>query len=315
MLRFIIKRIGFMILTLFCIITLTFFMMNLLPGDPLSTQVKKLPPAVQQNIRRKWNLDKPVPQRYGIFLKNLVHGDLGESYQTPGLTVKSVINSKFPNSFRLGIQALVFGVTIGVIFGILAAFNKNTWVDYLVMVIAIIGVSVPAFVVGPLLQRTFGGHGLPVVGWPSKHIWTSGFKYTVLPGFTMSLGIIAQYARYSKASVLDVTNQDYILTAKAKGVTKNKIISKHILRNALLPLCTLLGPEIAATFAGAFITEKIFGIPGIGAAMINAISRRDFPMIMGMTIFISFLYVVSLLLVDISYAFVDPRIKVTGQKD
>jgi oligopeptide transport system permease protein len=314
MVKFILKRIGYMIITLWVISTATFFLMNCLPGDPLDAQTKKLPAQVKAAIRKKWNLDKSVPERYLIFLRNLTKLELGESIDTPGLTVNQVITRKFPNSARLGLQAEFFGLAVGVFLGITAAYKRNTWVDYIVMVVAIIGISVPGFVVAALLQKVFGGKILPIVGWPIRHIWTTGFKYTVLPTIALSFGSIAQYARYSKASVLDVINQDYVLTARAKGASGIAITFKHVLRNAMIPIVTILGPATAGIITGSFVIERIFSIPGLGAQLINSIGRRDYMMIMGMTIFLSFLYIASLLVVDITYGLIDPRIRVSGEK-
>jgi oligopeptide transport system permease protein len=220
----------------------------------------------------------------------------------------------FPASARLGLQSVFVGLIIGLILGILAAFRRNTWIDYLVMFIAIIGVSVPSFVVAALVQKALGGDIFPVVGWPSRHVWTSGFKYTVLPTIALAFGSIATYARYMRTSVLDVINQDYILTAKAKGVSETATIWKHIIRNAILPIVTILGPQIASIITGTFIIERIFSIPGLGQYYVQSISIRDYPMIMATTIFFAFLFIVSVIAVDMLYGVIDPRIRVTGEK-
>ncbi|TDT61065.1 ABC transporter permease [Fonticella tunisiensis] len=314
MTRFVIRRLGYMVLTMWVIITVTFFLMNTIPGDPISVKAKKLPPQIQENIRRKYGLDKPVYLRYIDYLKNVIKGDLGESIETPGLTANQIIRERFPVSARLGLQGVTFGLIIGLILGIVAAFRRNSWIDYLVMFIAILGISVPSFVIAVLLQYFFSGGILPTVGWPTVNVWTSGFKFTILPTIALSFGSIATYARYMRASVLDVVNQDYILTARAKGVSNVAIIWKHIIRNAILPIITILGPQIAGVITGSFIIERIFSIPGLGEYYVQSINNRDYTMIMATTIFFAALYIISLLVVDILYGVIDPRIRVTGEK-
>lgn len=316
MAKYVLKRVLYMIVTMWVIITATFFLMNTLPGDPIRAKAKKLPPQIQENLRKKWGLDKPVQERYVMYLGNLLKGELGESIETPGVTANEVIKQKFPASARLGLQAVFLGLMIGLVLGILAAFRRNSWVDYLVMFIAILGVSVPSFVVAALIQYYFAGklHLFPIVGWPSAHPWVSGFKYTVLPTIALSFGSIATYARYMRTSVLDVINQDYILTAKAKGVSKTATIWKHIIRNAILPIITILGPQIAGIITGTFVIERIFSIPGLGEYYVASIGVRDYTMIMATTIFFAFLFIASIIVVDILYGVIDPRIRVTGDK-
>jgi oligopeptide transport system permease protein len=314
MVKYVLKRLGYMIVTMWVIITVTFFLMNTLPGDPIRAKAKKLPPQIQENIRKKYGLDKPVPVRYVMYLGNLLKGDLGESIETPGLTANSIIHDRFPASCRLGLQAVFVGLVIGLILGILAAYNRTTWIDYLVMVIALLGVSVPSFVVAALVQRSFGGTFFPVVGWPSHNVWFGGFKYTVLPTVALSFGSVATYARYMRTSVLEVVNQDYILTAKAKGVSSTAIVWKHTIRNAILPIVTILGPQIAAIITGTFVIERIFSIPGLGQYYVDSIGVRDYTMIMATTIFFAFLFIVAIIIVDILYGVIDPRIRITGEK-
>lgn len=314
MAKYILKRLLYMVLTMWVIITATFFLMNTLPGDPISAKAKKLPEQIQKNLRAKYGLDKPVPQRYLLYLGNLVKGDLGESIETPGLKATTMIKQKFPASARLGLQAVFLGLSLGLILGIVAAFNRNTWIDYLVMFIAIVGVSVPAFVVAALIQYGLGGKLFPIFGWPSRNVWFSGFKYTVLPTISLSLGSIALYARYMRTSVLEVINQDYILTAKSKGVSSTGVVWKHIIRNAILPIITILGPQIAGIITGTFVIERIFSIPGLGEYYVASIGTRDYTMIMATTIFFAFLFIAAIILVDILYGLIDPRIRLSGGK-
>ncbi|WP_373899048.1 ABC transporter permease [Haloimpatiens sp. FM7315] len=309
MLRYILKRIGYMLVTLWIIITITFMLIHAVPGDPLASMARKLPDQIKANFYAKYGLDQPIMVQYGRFMKRLVlHGDAGESLNYAGRSVTETIFKYAPTSARLGVQALVVGVSVGIILGVIAAFNRNTWVDYLVMFIAIIGIAVPSFVLAAVLQYTFTVKYqlLPTTGWKT-------FKHTILPTIAMCFGSIATYARYMRTSVLDVVGQDYILTAKAKGVSKIALVWKHVLRNALMPAITMLGPQIAGLFGGTFVIESIFAIPGIGFNFVEAINNRDYTMILGETIFLATLYIVSLLIVDILYCVVDPRIRLNGE--
>lgn len=313
MTKYIFKRLGYMVITMWVVITVTFFLMNTLPGNPIEVELRKLPPEMKKKVMEQYGFNKPVHERYVVYLKNLAKGNLGESINTPGLSANTVIKERFPASARLGLQAVFVGLVIGLILGILAAFNRNTWVDYVVIIVAILGVSIPSFVIAALLQQFLGGT-FPIYGWPSKNVWFSGFKYTVLPTIALSFGSIATYARYMRTSVLDVINQDYILTAKAKGVPKHTIVWKHIIRNAILPIVTILGPQIAGIITGTFVIERMFSIPGLGEYYVDSIINRDYTMIMATTIFFAFLFIISLLIVDILYVFIDPRIKITDEK-
>lgn len=314
MTKYILKRIGYLILTMFIITTITFFLMNTLPGDPIQSGTKLLPPAVEANMREKWGFNKPVTERYMIYMKNVLQGNLGESMKTPGLTANQIIKEKFPVSARLGLQAAFFGLVIGLIFGIIAAFNRNTWIDYFIIFIAIIGVSIPSFVVAALLQKFLGGGLLPIIGWPSTNVWFSGFEYTILPTIALCFGGIATYSRFMRTSVLDVLNNDYILTAKAKGLSQRNIVLKHVLKNSSTPIITTFAPQLAGVITGSFIIERIFCIPGLGKYYVESINGRDFTMIMATTIFFSFFFIISIVLMDILYGLVDPRVKIINDK-
>lgn len=298
-----------MIVTLWIITTITFMLMHLMPGDPLTTQAKKLPEAVQINFRAKYGLDKSVPEQYFAYIKNIAKGDLGQSLVYPGRDVKQIIKEQTPRSARLAVQSIFLGFTIGCALGLVAAFNRGKWPDYLVIFIALLGISVPSFVIGALLQYAFTVKLMwfPTTGWGS-------FKHTVLPSIALSFGAIAVYARYMRANALDVIGQDYILTARAKGVSKFSLVWKHVIRNAILPAITILGPEIAGMITGTFVIETMFSIPGLGNYFVSSITDKDFTMIMGQTIFVAALYIFSLVVVDIVYGLVDPRIRITGEK-
>lgn len=304
-----------MVVTLWIVATATFLLINSMPGDPIGTRAKNLPPEAEKAIRAKYKLDQPKYIRYEDYIKNLVTGNLGESIIYPGRSVNDLIKKEFPVSLRLGLQAVIFGLIIGLSLGIIAAFKRNTFMDYLVILIAILGVSIPGFVMALLLQFAFGGKGgIPTVGWGRTSFFTQ-FKYTVLPTLALSFAGIASNARFMKASVLDVINQDYIMTAKAKGVARVPLVISHILRNSLIPVITILGPRIANIIGGSIVIESIFAIPGIGRELVNSINNRDYTVIMSLTVFFAMLYIVSLLLVDICYVLVDPKIKLTESKE
>lgn len=316
MAKYILKRLGYMILTLWVVITITFFLMNLMPGNPIRTQAKQLPEEVKVMLETKYGLNQPVTTRYVKYMKNLLQGDFGDSFVTPGYSVNEIIKDKFPASARIGLQAVLIGIIIGISLGIIAAFKRNTPVDFVVMLIAILGVSIPSFVLAAMLQTTFGGKmGLPIAGWYDLDSgFFEGIKYTILPTIALCFGSIAVYGRYMRASVLDVIGQDYIVTAEAKGVSKFILAWKHIIRNAILPIVTMVGPQIATIITGSIVIERIFSIPGLGNSMVDAIQQNDYNVIMGLTIFFSLLYIVSLLVVDVLYCVVDPRIKLADKK-
>ena len=315
MLRYILKRLFSMLITLFIVITIVFFLVRMVPGDPLASMARNLPDQVKANFYAKYGLDKSLFTQYILYMKGLLHGDFGESLVYIGRPIKTVIAEAIPPSLRINVQALIFGVTTGIILGTVAAYKRNKWPDHVVMFIAILGVSIPSFVLATGLQYFLSVKFrlLPTVGWTTE-FGMKQFKFSIMPTIALSFGIVATYARYMRASVLDVLQQDYILTAKAKGVTGIQLATKHVLRNAILPAITILGPQIAGVIIGSFVIESIFGIPGFGQVYVSAITNRDFTQILGQTVIINALYIFSLLVVDIVYGIVDPRIKVFTNK-
>lgn len=307
--KYLTNRILSMIITLLIVITGVFFIVRLVPGDPLASMARNLPDQVKQNFYARYGLDKPLFSQYIAYMKQLFYGNMGESLVYSGRTVIGIIKNAAPVSARVNIQALIFGVGSGLILGLIAACKKGKWPDYLVMFIAVAGISVPSFVMATTLQYYFTVmfKVFPTIGYRAG---LSGFKYTVLPTIALSFGSIAVYARYFRASVLEVLSQDYILTARAKGVSGFRMAWYHIGKNSLLPVITILGPQIAGIFIGSFVIESIFGIPGFGQVYVEAINNRDFTMILGQTILLNGLYIVSLFVVDLVYGLVDPRIKI-----
>lgn len=309
MLKFVLKRVVYMLLTLFIIITVTFFLMHSIPGDPLASMARNLPDQTREYYYAKYGLDKPTGEQYLIFMKNLItKGDLGESIRYPGRSVSDTLMTNSQVSGTTGGLALILGIIIGVVLGIIAALNKNKWPDYLVMFIAILGITVPVFVLAALLQYFFTVqfHLLPTTGWGKA-------SNLVLPVIVLSFNTIATYARYVKSNMLEVMNQDYILTAEAKGVTPFNVVKNHVLRNAFLPCITILGGQIASVFTGSFIVERIFGIPGLGFYYISSINDRDYTMILGTTVFFGALFVIAQLLIDIVYGVLDPRMRIKSK--
>ncbi|MGO5067152.1 MULTISPECIES: ABC transporter permease [unclassified Clostridium] len=304
--NYILKRVMYSVFSLFIICTITFFFLRMIPGNPIEAMTEKLPDNVRQQVFQQYGFDKSITEQYKIFWCNIVKkGDLGESIKYRGRKVTDTIKEFTPVSAKIGIQAIMIGVTLGIILGMISAFNRGKILDYLVTFIAIFGISIPNFVIGSTFQYFLSIK----LGWFPTTGW-EGFSYTVLPSLALSLNSTAKYARYMRASCLDVINQDYILTAKAKGVSTFRLICKHVLRNSLLPIITLLGPQIALVFTGAFVIEKIFSIPGMGFYFVSSVLDQDYTMVMGQTIFIAALYIFSILIVDILYGFIDPRIRI-----
>lgn len=304
MARYILKRFIYMIFTLFTVITITFFLMHSVPGDPFSLS-RETPPEVRRNLEVKYGLDKPLIDQYFIYMKQIISGDFGISMKYKGQSVIGKVKTAMPNSAVVGFGGVFIGCIIGILLGILAALNKGRGFDYFVIIIAIVGVSVPSFVMGSLLQYFFGIklNLFPVAGW-------NGLVYMILPIMAASFQNVAFYARMLRANMLDVINKDYIYTAMSKGLNKREIIQRHVLRNSILPLVTSLGPMCAGILMGNFVIERIFNIPGIGQAFIVAIQNSDYTMIMGLTTIFSAITIFMYFVVDILYGFIDPRIRI-----
>lgn len=295
------------IITLWAIVTITFVLMHAVPGNPFAKE-GKMPVTVYENLQKKYGLDKPLIEQYGIYLKNLLKGDFGDSMKSRVETVNDMIGRGFPVSAYLGSQSLLIALVIGPALGAFAALYQNKFPDYLSMIVAIIGISVPSFIMGTVLIQFVAKNisWLPIGGWGQ-------FKHTILPAFALSLMPLAYTARLMRSSMLEVLGQDYIKTAKSKGLGKSVVILKHAVRNAILPIVSVLGTLISNTLVGSFVIEKIFGIPGLGMFFVKSIVSRDYTLIMGTTIFYSIILIVMLLLVDIAYTFIDPRIRLTKE--
>lgn len=313
MLKYILKRVGYTVVTLFALLTLTFFIMHALPGDAFTGQ-KAIPPEVMANLEAKYGLDKPIGEQFVMYVGNFLRGDFGVSikYNRP---ISTIISESFVYSLDLGVRALLFAVIAGVLLGILASVKRGTGWDTASMLIAIIGVSVPSFIVGSVLQyflglQLFQATGIKffaVTGWEA-------FNSKILPAFALSFGSLATISRLMRTSMLDVLGQDYIKTAKAKGLSNRKVIWKHAVRNAIMPVVTVLGPIAAAVLTGAFVVERIFSIPGLGKFFVQSVRENDYTMIAGTTMFYGTFLILANFVVDLAYGFIDPRVKLEGGK-
>lgn len=308
MARYVIKRIVYMVITLFIIATVTFFLMKLLPGSPLQNQ-EKLTPEQRQIILEKYGLNDPVPVQYVRYLGNLLKGDLGVSFQYDNRPVMELIGERIGPSAQLGFQAIVLGTIIGLLLGIFAAIRHNTWGDYTATVISVLGISIPSFVLAGFLQYFIAVklQWLPVAFW-------EGFEYTILPTLALSVGVIANIARFMRTEMLEVLSSDYILTARAKGISNAAVIVKHAIRNSLIPIITILGPMVVNLMTGTLVIEKIFAVPGLGEQFVRSIELNDYPVIMGTTLFYSALLILAIFIVDMLYGVIDPRIRLAGGK-
>ncbi|BAU29116.1 peptide/nickel transport system permease protein [Aneurinibacillus soli] len=307
MVRYTLQRLGWALLTLWVVITVTFTLMRLVPGDPFSSE-GKMPPGVYENIKAYYHLDRPVVVQYVEYLRALLTFDFGPSLKSDSITVNDYIRDGFPVSLHLGLQALVIGVTFGIMFGVIAALYHNRWPDYVSMILAIIGMSIPNFILATVLIQYVAVEwgGLPPATWGT-------WQHTILPSVALALMPMAFIARLMRSSMLEVLRQDYIKTAKAKGLAQTIIIMKHTIRNAILPVVTMLGVIAANLITGSFVIEHIFGIPGMGEMFVKGIFNRDYPVILGSTVFYSAILIFLVLLVDLAYTWIDPRITVTGE--
>lgn len=308
MFRYILERIGIALITIWVLMTLVFFLVRALPGDPFTSD--KISPQIKDTMMAYYGLDKSLPEQYLTYLKNFTKGELGYSLRYKNRTVNQVIADAFPNSAELGLRALTYAVPLGIFLGILAALNHNKAWDYVSMIIAVLGVSVPSFIIGALLQYVFAVRlkWLPVAQW-------NGFEYTILPAIALGLGTLARLARLMRASMLEVIGQDYIKTAKAKGIPRWKVVWRHQIRNAILPVVTVLGPIVATLVTGTFVIEHIFAIPGLGRHYVMGIQNLDYSMVLGLTVFFGSFVVFMNLFVDIAYGFVDPRIRLSKKEN
>ncbi len=305
MLKYILKRIVLSLLSLLVLCAVVFFAIKFIPGDPFSSP--EYTEDIRQQLKELYGLDKPVIEQFFVYMQNLLQGDLGISIYYRGKPVVDIISTAFPKSLDLGIRALIFSTIVGVSLGILAALNRNKPLDYFSIVVAIIGISIPSFVVASLLQYTFTIYFplLPVARYTS-------FRHTILPTIALSLPTIARFSRLMRTSMLEVIDSDFVKTARSKGLKKHQILFSHQVRNSLLPLMAVLGPTTASLLTGSFVVESIYAIPGLGSYFVESINTHDYSLIMGLTIFYGAFLIIMNFIVDILYGVVDPRIRLTG---
>ena len=303
MVRYIVKRVVAALITIWFIMTLTFLLMNAIPGSPISTD-KVYDVTLQQALEEKYGLNKPWYERYIKYLVDYAHGDFGMSYLKVGLSTNEIIAAGFPYSLRIGIFSSILIVSFGVMAGILAALRQNKLIDRLLMVLSTLGSTIPSFVFATLYLFVFSKILGLVPAFGVGH-----WKGYIGPILVTSVFSMAFVTRLMRTSMLEELNQDYIRTTRAKGISEFKVVTKHAMRNAILPVITYIGPMVAMVVTGSFVIEKVFGIPGIGSLFTSSVLSRDYTLIMGITVFFAVFLVVCTLVVDILYVFVDPRIK------
>lgn len=308
MISYLIKKAAILLASLFIIATFTFFLMHAIPGDPF-VQEKAIPEEILKALHKHYGLDQPLYVQYLKYMKGLVTWDLGPSFKYQGRTVNQIISEGFSVSFVLGVEALFLSVCGGISLGTLASLKHQRWQDQMTMVIAVLGISVPSFILASFLQYLLAMKLdlLPVARWGS-------FSQTIMPAISLAALPMAFIARLTRSNMIEVLQQDYIQTAKAKGLSPIAIVLRHVMRNALLPVVSYLGPLTAAVITGSFAIEKIFGIPGIGQWFVMSITNRDYTVIMGTTIFFSVILLLCIFIVDILYCFIDPRIRNPGSQ-
>ena len=308
MLRYTIKRLIQGVITVWFIASATFLAMHSIPGDPLTSD-KAVSEEIRKNLEAKYGLDKPLGEQYVIYLANMLHGDFGISFSHENRSVNDIIREHFPVSATLGMLAIAFAGLGGILFGALTALYRNRLPDIVIMFLVIVGISVPSFVFAALVQLAlvnlkdlFGTSVLPVAGWGT-------LLHVVAPSLVLGLGTMAFLTRLMRSSMLEIVNSDYVRTANSKGLPPTRIFLKHQLRNAILPVITVLGPSIAAITTGGFVVEFVFAIPGLGKYFVDAVQQRDYTVIMGTTVFYGAFLVFMVIVVDLLYGLVDPRVR------
>ncbi|WP_163182930.1 oligopeptide ABC transporter permease [Neobacillus sedimentimangrovi] len=308
MVKYLGHRLIYMFITLFIVATVTFFLMKLIPGSPFNN-FQKLNEIQQNLLLEKYGLNDPVPVQYFKYMSNLVKGDLGVSFQFNNTPVTELIGNRIGPSAVLGLQAMILGSLVGIFLGAIAALKQNSWIDYTSTFLAVVGKSIPSFIFAGLLQYYIAVK----LGWLPVMLWR-GPEYTILPTIALAMFPLSISARFMRTEMIEVLGSDYITLAKAKGASYWQISVKHALRNALIPVVTVLGPLAVSLMTGSLVIEKIFAIPGLGEQFVKSIATNDYPVIMGTNLLFALLFVVVILVVDILYGIIDPRIRITGGK-
>ncbi|MGT2888036.1 ABC transporter permease [Streptococcus didelphis] len=302
MTKYLLKRVAILLVTLWVVVTLSFFLMQVMPGTPYNNP--KLTDEMIALLNKQYGLDKPLWQQYFKYLFDVLHGDFGTSYQSVNQSVSKLITQRLGISVHLGLQALVVGISSGLFIGAVSARNKNNKIDAVLSVISTLGISIPAFIIGLLLLDYFGFKWglLPLSGWGS-------FGQTILPTLALAIPVFAQVTRFFRGQMIETLNSDYIQLARAKGLTKRQVTNKHAYRNSMIPVLTLVGPMAANILTGSALIEQIFSIPGIGQQFVSSIPTKDYPVIMGTTIVYALMLMVAILITDIVISLADPRVR------
>jgi ABC-type dipeptide/oligopeptide/nickel transport system permease component len=309
MARYLIGRVIGLAIVFVIVSIVAFVLMHSVPGGPFDEEKSPLPPAAKANILRKYGLDKPLYEQYLRYMANALRGDFGISFQSPTETVIQLIGRTWPVSIALGLMAIALAFTSGLAFGILAAVKQNTWIDYVATFVSTIGITVPNFVVAIWLLLAFSVNlrWLPTGGWPGSG--NADWRTMIMPVIALSLAPAALVARYTRSSLIEVIHSDYVRTARAKGLSERAVVIRHALKNALIPLITILGPQIPNLITGTIFVEVIFRVPGLGKFFVSSIYLRDYPMIMATMLLVAMLWSITYLLSDILYVIVDPRVR------
>lgn len=316
MFKYILNRLGYMAVTLFLVLTVNFLLLQLLPGSPFDGEKKT--EAQIAILEEKYGMNDPIPVQYARYLKGVFQGDFGTSFKLQNQEVTDLVLTRIPYTIKPGALALLIGIIIGITLGAIAAMKRNSWADHMITIISVLGVSIPSFVLAAFLQYFICTKlgWLPVIYQPADEMrgvtmWDE-FKSLILPAISLSVPVIASLMRYMRSELIEVLNTDYILLARAKGLTKAQVIVHHALRNALIPVITVVGPMVVSIMTGSLVVEKFFGVPGLSNLLLNSVTMKDQFLTLGIAFFYAFLYVIVILIIDLLYGVIDPRIRLAG---
>lgn len=316
MFKYILKRLGYLIITLFLVLTVNFLLLQLMPGSPFDGE--KMTEAQKIILEEKYGLNDPIPTQYIRYMKGVLQGDFGISFKLQNQEVTDLVLTRIPYTVKPGMLALLIGVLVGTTSGAIAAMKRNSWADHTITVISVLGVSIPSFVLAAFLQYFICNKlgWLPVLYQPTNElrgitVWDE-MKSLILPAVSLAVPVIASLMRYMRSELIEVLNTDYILLARAKGLTKSQVIIHHALRNALIPVITVVGPMVVSIMTGSLVIEQFFGVPGLSQLLLNSVTMTDQFLTLGIAFFYAFLYVVVILVIDLLYGVIDPRIRLAG---
>ena len=316
MFKYILKRLGYLIITLFLVLTVNFLLLQLMPGSPFDGE--KMTEAQKTILEEKYGLNDPVPTQYIRYMQGVLKGDFGISFKLQNQEVTDLVLTRIPYTIKPGMLALLIGILVGTTSGAIAAMKRNSWADHTITVISVLGVSIPSFVLAAFLQYFICNKlgWLPVLYQPANElrgitVWDE-MKSLLLPAISLAVPVIASLMRYMRSELIVVLNTDYILLARAKGLTKSQVIVQHALRNALIPVITVVGPMVVSIMTGSLVIEQFFGVPGLSQLLLNSVTMTDQFLTLGIAFFYAFLYVVVILIIDLLYGVIDPRIRLAG---